>query len=140
MENKMYRGPERRRFIRLNYVLPLAYKICKEETISKLLEGYTSNVSRSGLLCNLKEHVNKNDILWLCFDKDTLDICTDLEKSCLIYQSGIIGKVVRIEHKKDNTYSVGLRFLTREEKNVTYIFPKIHFMDKTKEEDSQNNE
>jgi len=133
MEKNNYQGPERRRFFRLDYVSPLAYKVCKEETISKLLAGYTSNVSQSGLLCNIRERVNKDDILWLCFDKDTLDICTDMEKRCLVYQSGVVGKVVRIEHRSDNTFNVGIQFITREEKNFSHIYPKIYFIEKTKD-------
>ncbi|RKY32881.1 MAG: hypothetical protein DRP74_01595 [Candidatus Omnitrophota bacterium] len=135
----MHNGPERRKFVRLNYVAPLAYKICKAETIKKLLEGYTSNVSQSGILCKLKEHVNKDDIIWLSFDRDTLQICTDLEKNCLVYQSGIIGKVVRIETTKDDAYNVGIQFITRQEKDLTHIHSKLYFIEKAKEEGRKDN-
>jgi hypothetical protein len=93
-----------------------------------LLQGYTSNISQAGLLCNIKDKVKKNDLLWLSFDKATLNICEDLDKKSLIYQNGIVGKVVRVEHKKDKTYNVGIQFITREEKNLTRIYPKIHFL------------
>lgn len=128
--SKQYSGPERRMFYRLDYETPLAYKICREETVSRLLEGYTSNVSQSGLLCNIKDRVHKEDILWLSFDKGTLNICQDLERQALIYQNGIIGKVARVEDKSDGSYSVGVHFITREEKNFTHIYPKVHFIDK----------
>ncbi len=95
-----YTGPERRQFVRLDYVTPLDYKVCKKETITKLLQGYTSNVSKTGLLCTIKQKVEPEDILWLVFDRDTLNICQDIEKSSLVYQNGIIGKVVRVEPKK----------------------------------------
>ncbi|MFH0913349.1 MAG: PilZ domain-containing protein [Candidatus Omnitrophota bacterium] len=134
-----YRGQERRRFIRLNYVTPLAYKVCKEETIHKLLEGYTSDISPSGLLCTIKEKVKLDDTLWLSFDRDTLTICQDLEKRSLIYQNGIIGKVVRMEDKADGTYEAGIRFITREEKDLTHIYPKIYFT-KDKEDDEPEEE
>ncbi|MBM3255721.1 MAG: hypothetical protein FJZ08_05415 [Candidatus Omnitrophica bacterium] len=111
-----YIGPERRQFMRLDYVTPLDYKVCKKETITKLLQGYTSNVSKTGLLCTIKQKVEPEDILWLVFDRDTLNICQDIEKSSLVYQNGIIGKVVRVELKDDNTYRVGIHFITREEK------------------------
>jgi len=122
-----YKGQERRRFIRLNYVTLLAYKVCKEETIHKLLEGYTSDISPSGLLCTIKEKVKLDDTLWLSFDRDTLTICQELEKRSLIYQNGIIGKVVRMEDKADGTYEAGIQFITREEKDLTHIYPKIYF-------------
>jgi len=130
---KNYKGPERRKFVRLDYVSPLAYKVCRQETISKLLEGYTSDVSQSGVLCNIKEKVNKDDILWLSFDRDTLAICEALEKRSLIYQSGVVGKVARVEQKNNGEYSVGIQFITREEKNLTHIYPKIHFLEGFKE-------
>lgn len=132
MTEKVYKGPERRKFVRLEYVTPLAYKVCKQDTITKLLQGYTSNVSQAGLLCNMQEKVKKDDILWLSFDRDTLTICETLEKRSLIYQNGIVGKVVRIEPKKDGNYSVGIKFVTREEKNLTNIYPKVYFLEKRK--------
>ncbi len=113
---EMYEGPERREFIRKDFVQPLAYKVCKKDTVTKLLEGYTANVSQTGLLCNIKEKVAPEDILWLSFDRDTLSICSEIERRSLIYQNGIIGKVVWAEQTKDMTYNVGIHFITREEK------------------------
>jgi len=129
MAKNIYAGLERRKFVRLDYVVPLAYKVCKKKTVSKILQGYTADISRAGLLCNFKDKVHKNDILWLAFDRATLAICEDIERRSLIYQNGIVGKVVRIEpKKKDGTYNIGVQFLTREEKNLTHIYPKIHFL------------
>jgi hypothetical protein len=128
MKKNVYKGPEHRKFIRLDYVTPLAYKVCKKKTIVKLLKGYTSDVSEAGLLCNIKYKPKKGDILWLSFDRATLLICEDLEKRSFIYQSGIIGKVVRISPKSDGSYDAGIQFLTREENNLTHIYPKIHFL------------
>lgn len=125
-----YKGPERRKFVRLDYKAPLAYKVCKEEIINKLLQGYTADISQSGLLCNINTKVVKDDILWLSFDRATLNICEGLEKRSLIYQNGIIAKVVRIEQKGDNTYSVGVQFVTREEKNLTNIYPRFEILKK----------
>ena len=140
MTKDNYKGPERRQFVRLDYVMPLAYKVCKKKTISRLVQGYTSNVSTAGLLCNIKDNVKKNDILWISFDRDTLNFCRDLEKRSLIYQNGIIGKAMRIEHRKDGTYDVGIQFITREEKNLTHIYPEIYFFEKQQKESAQNEE
>ena len=128
MEKELYRGPERRKFIRLDYIAPLDYKICTEQIINKLLQGYTANISEAGLLCNIREKVQKDDILWVSFDRGALSICESLEKRAMIYQNGIIGKVARVEFRQDNTYNVGINFITREEKNLTHIYPKIHFL------------
>ena len=124
-----YQGREKRNFMRLEHISPLAYKVCREETINKLLQGYTADISQSGLLCNIKDRVNEDDILWLSFDKDTLNIFGEIEKRSLVYQNGIIGKVVRIEQRNDDTYNVGIQFITREEKNLTNIYPKFHFIE-----------
>ena len=125
---KVYKGRERRQFVRFDYLVPLAYKVCKEQTVSKLLQGYTTNISEAGLLCNIKDKVKKNDTLWLSFDRGALSICEKLEARTVIYQNGVLGKVVRIERKKDSTYDVGVQLITREEKNLTHIYPKIHFL------------
>lgn len=130
MEN-IYGGQERREFTRINYTEPLAYKVCSKETISKILEGYIADISQAGLLCNIRQKVSIEDILWLSFDRATLVICAEVEKRSLIYQNGIVGKVVRIEPRQDNTYDVGIRFITREEKNLTNIYPRVKFMEKT---------
>jgi len=126
MDNQ-YKGQERRGFVRLDYVTPLAYKVCKKETILKLFAGYTVNISQSGLLCKIKERVEPGDILWLSFDRATLSICEEIERNCFIYQNGIIGKVVRVGALGDS-FHIGLRFIIRQEKNLTYIYPKIHFL------------
>lgn len=145
MNKLSYAGKERRKFIRLEYAMPLDCKICKKETITKLLQGYTANISENGLFCNIKEPVKKNDILWLSFDRGALGLCASLERRAMIYQNGIIGKVVRVEHKKNHTYNVGVSFITREEKNLTHIYPKVHFLKDgilpaLENEDNQDNE
>lgn len=119
-----YQGPERRKFLRLEYNKPLDYKICKKETLSKLLQGYTSDISASGLLCNIKEEVKTGDIIWLSFDRATLHICEELEKNCLIYQNGIIGKIARVHQKTNGTFDIGVKFLTREEQHAVSAFHK----------------
>lgn len=127
---KTYTQPERRKFVRLDYITPFTCKVCKKNTVSKLLQGYTSDISQAGLLCNIKDKVRKDDILWLSFDRDTLGICESLEKRSFIYQNGIIGKVVRIKHKSNGTYEIGIQFITRQEKNLTYIYPKVYFIER----------
>ncbi len=114
----IYRDSERRRFVRLGRVTPIDYKICKEKAILKLLEGYTVNISQSGLFCNIREKVNKGDIVWLSFDRQTLHIYEEIEKRVLIHQNGVLGKVVRIEPKKHGSYGIGVQFIIRHENNL----------------------
>jgi len=128
MTKPKYPGPERRKFIRLEYITPLAFKVCNPQTISKMLQGYIVDISEAGLLCHMTSEVKKDDIIWLSFDRGMLDICQDIEKRCFIYQSGIIGKVARIERQPDGSFNVGIQFMIREEKHLDYIYPKIHFL------------
>lgn len=125
---KTYKGSERRKLLRLDYTTPLAYKICKKKTVSSLLKGYISDVSQEGLRCKIKQKIKKNDIVWLSFDRPTLNICEDLDRKALIYQKGVIGRVVWVKPKGKKVYEVGVQFVTREEKNLTNIYPKIHFL------------
>ncbi|MFA5118117.1 MAG: PilZ domain-containing protein [Candidatus Omnitrophota bacterium] len=136
-EKKDYGGPERRQFVRLDYITPLAYKVCKKETVSKLLQGYTTDISQSGILCKIKEKVSKDDILWLSFDRNVLNVCEDIEKKSFIYQNGVVGKVVRIESINTDSYTVGLQFVTREEKNLTNIYPQTFFMQKEQDNEKK---
>jgi hypothetical protein len=119
---------ERREFVRLDYATPLACKVCKRETIDKLLHGYTSNISQSGLLCNVREQVSQEDVLWISFDRSVLEICRELERRAFIYQNGIIAKVARVEPVNDGSYDLGVRFVTREEWSNTLVLPQEPFL------------
>ncbi len=129
MDNN-YAQDERRSFARLGYSVPLGFKICNKDTVSKLCAGYAVNISQSGISCSIREKVNPDDILWLAFDRDTLDFCRELEKRVLIYQNGIIGNVTRVEPEEVGTYNVGIRFITREEKNFGNIYPQTYFFER----------
>jgi c-di-GMP-binding flagellar brake protein YcgR len=111
-----YNGPEKREHLRIDYCKPLAYKVCKQETLTKLLEGYTVNISEAGLLCTIGDRVSLQDIMWLSFDRNVLNICEEIEHRSLIYQNGVIGKVVRVDGKENGTFDVGVKFLTREDR------------------------
>ena len=121
---------ERREFERLKYSAPLGFKVCNRDTISKLCSGYTVDISQSGLCCSLKEKVDPDDILWLAFDRSTLNFCRELEKRALIYQNGIIGNVTRVEPGETGNYNVGVRFITLQEKDTGNIYPQSYFLDK----------
>lgn len=129
MDNN-YIESEQRKFVRSEYSVPLGFKICNKETISKLCAGYSVNISQSGISCNIREKVNPDDILWLSFDRATLDFCRELEKRVLIYQNGIIGNVIRVEPEDTGSYNIGIKFITREEKNLGNIYPQTYFFEK----------
>lgn len=109
---------ERREYLRLSYRKPLMYKVCKKTTLSKILQGYTRNISSSGLMCNLSEKVPEGDILWLRLDSGALELCKEIEDKSVIIQQGVLGKVVWQKKLEDSSYDTGVRFLTRQEKPV----------------------
>ena len=121
---------ERREYVRLKYHALLGFKVCDKKTVSKLCAGYTVDISQSGLLCNIQEKVNPDDILWLSFDRETLDFCKELEEKVLIYQNGVIGNVTRVEIEKTGDYSVGINFITRQEKDIGNIYSQVYFLEK----------
>ena len=104
--------------------------------MDKLLKGYSVDISRSGLLCSIKEKVNKDDLLWLSFSRDTLDFCKELEKKVFIYQNGIIGNVIRVDEDPLGAYNVGIKFIVREEKELGNIYSEVYFL---KRDFDQNN-
>ena len=126
MESAVYDGIENRKFIRLEFVMPVACKVCKQETIAQLFNGYSVNISEAGILCKIKQNVSVEDILWLSFDRTTLSICENVEKNCFIYQSGIIGKVVRSQIAEDNSYSVAVQFYTRQEMSAVSFNEQVY--------------
>ena len=115
--NNKNNPPERRSTIRISCQTPLSFKICKEETISKIMEGYTQDISPDGVRCIISENVPVGCILWLKLDRDALTLCEEIEKKAVILQQGVLGKVIWVEKEDENKYDIGLRFLTREEKS-----------------------
>jgi hypothetical protein len=124
-----YDGQEKRNRERFDCMTPLAYKVCSQETLSKLFKGYTVNVSESGLLCNIRDNVKIEDVIWLSFNKSVLELCAEIDKNSFFYQNGVIGKVVRVDTKDDGSFDVGIHFITREEENLTHIYPNFHFIE-----------
>ncbi|HOX54147.1 MAG TPA: PilZ domain-containing protein [Candidatus Omnitrophota bacterium] len=120
-KSKKFTGAERRRFIRLSYRKPLMYKLCKRTTICKILEGYTRDISNSGLRCNLNEKVAKDTVLWLKLDAGAIELCKEIEKNSVVIQQGILGKVVWQKKLSASNYDTGVRFITREEKPIPGI-------------------
>jgi len=123
-----YTGSERRQFPRFEHVTPIAYKVCSKDIVSKLLQGYTADISQSGLSCKLQNRVNRDDIMWLAFDRAILSVCEEIDRKVFIYQNGIIAKVARVKPLENNYYDVGVQFILREEKNLSYIYPSVHFL------------
>ncbi len=117
---------ERREFFRLNYTTPLHFKtyptrIGRTETASV---GRSRNVSQSGVLFQTEKNPPQlSSIVWMNLDIRTLTICKEIEKRALIFNNGLLGRVVRVEEdvNENNLYDIGVCFLTQDQQNSKEI-------------------
>ena len=118
---------ERRQFFRLNFRSPLEFRSYSPKSIEKVSpsgKGISQNVSQSGVLFqveNVPPHVSS--VLWMNLDIRTLKICQEIEKKALVFNNGILGRVVRVEEDPQNlnVYNVGVCFITPDEKSSKEI-------------------
>ena len=122
----MSSGQERREFFRINFSAPLNFKSYTGDRSSKprladsSASGLSKNISQSGILFQTENNPPQlSSILWMNLDFRTLSICKEIEKRALIFNNGVLGRVVRVEENTSdsNRYDVGVCFLTQEQKN-----------------------
>ncbi len=71
-----------------------------------------------------------SNILWIDLDIRALNICQEIENSALVFNNGLLGRVVRVEENRQNSgvYGVGVCFLTQSDKNsrdIQDLFSKL---------------
>ena len=124
---------ERREFFRLNYAAPLhfkAYQITASRT-STASVGRSRNVSQSGVLFQTEKNPPQlASIVWMNLDLRTLTICKEIERRALIFNNGLLGRVVRVEEDPGNNsiYDIGVCFLTQgqqDSKEVQQVISQI---------------
>ena len=54
-------------------------------------------------------------------DMRTLKICQEIESKALIFNNGVLGKVVRVEEESDNAYDVGVCFLRKDHQDSAEV-------------------
>ncbi len=125
---------ERREFFRLTFKSPLEFRSYTPRTLeeaSPVVKGISENISQSGVLFQVKNAPpDVSSILWMNLDIRTLKICKEIETRALIFNNGILGRVVRVEEdpKNLNVYNVGVCFITqgqRHLKEVEEILSKV---------------
>ena len=107
---------EKREFFRLNYASGMHFKSYQPE--NREAGGVSKNISQSGVLFQTQADPPAiSTILWMDLDIRTLMICQEIESRALIFNNGILGKVVRVEENNRNghAYDVGVCFLTRDQ-------------------------
>ncbi len=113
---------ERREYFRLKFNTPLEFKAYEtpETGPRAALSASTRNISQSGVLFQTDQAPPKlSSIVWMNLDMRTLKICQEIESKALIFNKGVLGKVVRVEEDADNSnaYDVGVVFLSSSDKD-----------------------
>ena len=111
---------ERRKFFRVNFKRPLEYRSFDDKNRT---HATCQNVSQTGILFQTEHAPQMSSILWMGLDIRTLGICKEIEKRALIFNEGLVGKVVRVEEDstKDNVYDVGVCFITQDQRNTSEV-------------------
>ena len=122
---------DRREFFRLNFTTPLefkSYSLTKTAPKSQISQpsskAVSQNISQSGILFQTGENPPQlSSILWMHLDFRTLNICQEIEKRALIFNNGVLGKVVRVEEDPENNrlYDIGVCFLTQDQRHSKEI-------------------
>ena len=125
-----YADSERREFFRLNYKTPIQFKSYEGKELRKTaklvgpLDGTTRNISQNGVLFQTEENPPQlSSIVWMNLDMRTLKICQEIEAKALIFNNGVLGKVVRVEEdtENNNAYDVGVCFLRKEQRDSSEV-------------------
>ena len=112
----------RRDYFRMDYRRPVKFRMIEEGEGSTRL-GTTTNVSRTGILFSSAVLPKIASILWMDMDLRTLKICKEIEKHAVVYQKGILGRVVRLEEDPlTDTYNIGVCFVTQDTSNQELKF------------------
>lgn len=128
---------ERREFFRIHFSAPLNFKSYSRlsSDTSQAAEGISQNISQSGVLFQIEDNPPQlSSIVWMSLDIRTLSICKEIEKRALIFNNGLLGRVVRVEEdaKDSNRYDVGVCFLTQEQKNSREVEQILEHISKEK--------
>lgn len=121
---------ERREFFRLNFNTPVQFKSFEQPELrnsAKLagtLDGKTKNISQNGILFQTDSNPPQlSSIVWMGLDMRTLKICQEIESKAIIFNNGVLGKVVRVEEdgSQSNAYDVGVCFLRKDQKDTPEV-------------------
>jgi hypothetical protein len=115
-------GPERREYFRLDYRHPVKFKMI-DDGVKTVRLGTTTNVSETGVLFSSSIVPKIASILWMDIDLRTLQICKEIEKRAVVYERGLLGRVVRLEEDLEtDSYKIGVCFVTQDISNQELKF------------------
>ncbi len=111
----------KREFFRVNIDTPLEFinftARGQEHQKAALVQGTSKNISQSGLLFHTEAKPPKiSSIIWMNLDMRMVKICQEIEKRALLFNDGLLGRVVRVEEDVDGgVFDVGVCFLTKDQ-------------------------
>ena len=113
---------ERREFFRINFATPLKFKSYSRLVTDspKEAKGTSQNISQSGILFQMENNPPQlSSVVWMALDIRTLKICQEIENRALIFNNGVLGRVVRVEEDLENrhVYDVGICFIKKSQKD-----------------------
>jgi hypothetical protein len=132
----IYKGPERREFLRCDFNKPVKYStvnVVKDQNFTTgLADAISKNLSASGIyfITKVGKVPDISSLLVLDLDYKTATICKEIEERVLILGNKLIGRVVRIEDNEDGTCGIGVAFVkksdadTKEVKDIENILTK----------------
>ncbi len=114
---------ERREFFRINFQTPVRYKTYPQtqasaEPLAAVTKATAKNISQSGILFQTDANPPQlSSILWMNVDLRTLKICQEIEQRAIVYNNGLLGRVVRVEEDPSNhqVYDIGVCFITQDQ-------------------------
>lgn len=115
---------DRREYFRMDYRRPVKFRMIEDgEGDGAVRLGTTSNVSQTGILFSSSVLPKIASIVWMDMDLRTLKICKEIERRAVVYQKGLLGRVVRLEEDPlNNTYNIGVCFVTQDTSNQELKF------------------
>ena len=109
-----FQNGDRREFFRVDFRRPVKFRQVQDSE-DHLKIATIENISQSGILFKTRILPQLSSVLWMDMDFRTLNICREIEDNVLIYESGILGRVVRIEvyDEENKADDVGVCFLRK---------------------------
>lgn len=110
-------GDDKREFLRVDYEMPLNFKVLKGDKLTSKSDVKSINVSACGLLFRTENESSipaLSSIVWIELDSKMMNICSEIEQDLVIHKNGVFGRVVRIaEGEPGKSYDIGVCFLRK---------------------------
>jgi c-di-GMP-binding flagellar brake protein YcgR len=115
-EQKTVRCVNRRSYPRVPYKVPLCFSVCSHNTLQELQDGFSENLSQTGMLLALDVVLPLSSLIILDLNVDMLEHCINMEYLYMTEYKSLIAKVMNVRHNKTKGYySVGISFIKADE-------------------------